>query len=103
MDFLVISLGITRVSNIMMSVLQFGAFPVFVVDGTPSPLKSKARIARFCRASGIDPSSLPAVDDDVSVERNYAFLKCVQECVVSYYDIMILSYKIWLRFCSFSQ
>ncbi|KAL5567386.1 hypothetical protein UlMin_030550 [Ulmus minor] len=60
---------------------KFGAFPVFVVDGTPSPLKSKARIARFCRVSGIDPSSLPAVDDDVSVERNYAFLKCVQECV----------------------
>lgn len=62
--------------------MQFGAFPVFVVDGTPSPLKSRARIARFFRASGIEPSDLPVVDDGVSVERNGAFSKCVRDCVV---------------------
>ncbi|GMN67601.1 hypothetical protein TIFTF001_036666 [Ficus carica] len=60
---------------------KFGAFPVFVIDGTPSPLKSRARIARFYRSSGIDLSSLPEIEDGVSVERNQAFLKCVQECV----------------------
>lgn len=64
--------------------LQFGAFPVFVIDGTPSPLKSRARIARFYRSSGIDLSSLPEIEDGVSVERNQAFLKCVQECVVGH-------------------
>ncbi|XP_057980559.1 flap endonuclease GEN-like 1 [Malania oleifera] len=60
---------------------KFGAFPVFVVDGTPSPLKSQARIARFLRASGVDLSSLPLAGEGVSVERNGAFMKCVQECV----------------------
>lgn len=62
--------------------LQFGAFPVFVTDGTPSPLKSRARIARFFHASGIDLSDLPVAEEGVSVERNTAFSKCVQECVV---------------------
>ena len=65
-----------------MIVLQFGAFPVFVIDGTPSPLKSQARIARFFRASGIDLSDLPVAEEGVSVERNSAFSKCVRECVV---------------------
>ncbi|XP_050235621.1 flap endonuclease GEN-like 1 [Mercurialis annua] len=60
---------------------KFGAFPVFVVDGTPSPLKSRARILRFFRSSGIEISDLPVPEDGVSVERNGAFLKCVKECV----------------------
>ncbi|KAJ8748906.1 hypothetical protein K2173_013340 [Erythroxylum novogranatense] len=60
---------------------KFGAYPVFVVDGTPSPLKSQARILRFFRFSGFDVSSLPVVEEGVSAERNPAFLKCVQECV----------------------
>ncbi|TYK24473.1 flap endonuclease GEN-like 1 [Cucumis melo var. makuwa] len=60
---------------------KFGAFPVFVVDGTPSPLKSKARIARFFRLSGIDTSDLPKVEDRISVHRNRKFAKCVKECV----------------------
>ncbi|XP_038876412.1 flap endonuclease GEN-like 1 isoform X2 [Benincasa hispida] len=60
---------------------KFGAFPVFVVDGTPSPLKSKARIARFFRLSGIDTSDLPKVEDRISVDRNRKFAKCVKECV----------------------
>lgn len=59
---------------------KFGALPVFIVDGTPSPLKSKARIARFFRFSGVDISGLP-VAEGVSAERNKTFLKCVQECV----------------------
>ncbi|KAL6965099.1 Flap endonuclease GEN 1 [Sarracenia purpurea var. burkii] len=62
---------------------KFGAFPVFVVDGTPSPLKSQSRIARFFRGSGIDLSSLPVAEEGVSVRRNQTFLKCVRECVVS--------------------
>lgn len=60
---------------------KFGAFPVFVTDGTPSPLKSRARIARFFHASGIDLSDLPVAEEGVSIERNTAFSKCVQECV----------------------
>ncbi|XP_051120716.1 flap endonuclease GEN-like 1 [Andrographis paniculata] len=60
---------------------KFGAYPVFVLDGTPSPLKSQARIARFFRSSGIDSSRLPEADEGVSVERNGKFRKCVEECV----------------------
>lgn len=62
--------------------LQFGAFPVFVIDGTPSPLKSQARIARFFRASGIDLSDFPVAEEGFPVERNGAFSTCVRECVV---------------------
>ncbi|GAB4861842.1 hypothetical protein Ancab_037098 [Ancistrocladus abbreviatus] len=60
---------------------KFGAFPVFIMDGTPSPLKSQARIARFFRSSGVDSSNLPAAEEGVSVERNRVFQKCVEECV----------------------
>ncbi|CAN1236784.1 Flap endonuclease GEN-like 1 [Linum grandiflorum] len=42
---------------------KFGAFPVFVADGTPSPLKSQARIARFFRSSGIDASQWPVAEE----------------------------------------
>ncbi|XP_071716611.1 flap endonuclease GEN-like 1 [Rutidosis leptorrhynchoides] len=59
---------------------KFGAFPVFVTDGTPSPLKSQARIMRFFQSSGTDTASLP-VSNNTSVERNKKFSKCVQECV----------------------
>lgn len=52
-----------------------------MVDGTPSPLKSQARIRRFFQASGLDLSSLPVPEDGVLVERNGAFRKCVKECV----------------------
>ncbi|KAJ1426847.1 XPG/Rad2 endonuclease [Sesbania bispinosa] len=62
-------------------VMEFGAFPVFVVDGTPSPLKSQARIARFFRSSGIELTSLPVPEEGVSAERNNSFSRCVQECV----------------------
>ncbi|KAI4311589.1 hypothetical protein MLD38_036473 [Melastoma candidum] len=60
---------------------KFGAFPIFVVDGTPSPLKSKARILRFFQASGIDRSSSSLPKEGLSVERNRVFNKCVRECV----------------------
>lgn len=59
---------------------QLGAYPVFVLDGIPSRLKSRARIERFIRATGVD---LPDRGDAVSVERNGFFRKCIQECVVS--------------------
>lgn len=54
---------------------------MFVVDGTPSPLKSRARISRFY-GSSFDCSSLAVVEDGVSVERNRVFQKFVQDCVV---------------------
>ncbi|XP_061339946.1 flap endonuclease GEN-like 1 [Gastrolobium bilobum] len=60
---------------------KFGAFPVFIVDGTPSPLKSHARISRFFRSSGIELTSLPVPEEGVSAERNRSFSSCVQECV----------------------
>ncbi|KAJ9171316.1 hypothetical protein P3X46_014703 [Hevea brasiliensis] len=60
---------------------KYGAFPVFVVDGTPSPLKSRARIGRFFRSSGIDVTALTVAEEGVSVERNRAFTKYVEECV----------------------
>ncbi|KZV41619.1 flap endonuclease GEN-like 1-like [Dorcoceras hygrometricum] len=60
---------------------KFGAYPVFVLDGIPSPLKYRARIARYFRASGVDLSSKPEAEEGVSVERNWAFRKCVEECV----------------------
>ncbi|XP_042066218.1 flap endonuclease GEN-like 1 [Salvia splendens] len=60
---------------------KFGAYPVFVLDGTPSPLKSQARIMRYFRSSGMDLSSLPEAEKGVSVERNRAFKKCIEECV----------------------
>lgn len=60
------------------------------MDGTPSPLKSKARIARFFRMSGIDLSSLPVAEEGVSVERNGLFKKCVQDCVVSLFILFCL-------------
>ncbi|KAI3913715.1 hypothetical protein MKW98_011776 [Papaver atlanticum] len=60
---------------------KLGAFPVFIIDGVSSPLKNRARIERFFRFSGIDLSGLPGVNDGVSVERNGAFTKFVQECV----------------------
>ncbi|EPS70824.1 hypothetical protein M569_03936, partial [Genlisea aurea] len=59
---------------------KFGAYPIFVLDGTPSPLKSKARALRYCRLSGIDASELAEAKEGVSVERNRAFNKCIEEC-----------------------
>ncbi|XP_042503725.1 flap endonuclease GEN-like 1 [Macadamia integrifolia] len=60
---------------------KFGAFPVFVVDGIPSPLKSRARIERFFRSSGIDVTDIQNSKERVSVERNRSFTKSVRECV----------------------
>ncbi|RWR89340.1 flap endonuclease GEN-like protein 1 [Cinnamomum micranthum f. kanehirae] len=61
---------------------KLGAFPVFVLDGVPSRLKSKARIERFLRATGIDVlPDLPDRGDAVSVQRNPVFTKCIRECV----------------------
>lgn len=60
---------------------KLGAYPIFVLDGTPSRLKSRARIERFLRATGVDLASLPQRNDGVPVERNPVFTKCIQECV----------------------
>ncbi|VAI20019.1 unnamed protein product [Triticum turgidum subsp. durum] len=65
-----------------------GAFPVFVVDGEPSPLKSQARAARFFRGSGVDPpaSSCAEAEGEASAPapvkaRNAIFTRCVKDCV----------------------
>ncbi|KAB2017421.1 hypothetical protein ES319_D08G162300v1 [Gossypium barbadense] len=60
---------------------KFGVFPVFVLDGTPSPLKSQARMVRFFRFSGIDTSTSNVAEEGVSKERNSAFKRCVNDCV----------------------
>ncbi|MQM04257.1 hypothetical protein Taro_037053 [Colocasia esculenta] len=66
---------------------KMGAFPVFVVDGEPPRLKARARMERFCRASGLDPSAMGLLDMDMEdgdgpgFQRNRVFMKCVQECV----------------------
>ncbi|KAK7394828.1 hypothetical protein VNO78_15368 [Psophocarpus tetragonolobus] len=60
---------------------KFGAFPVFIVDGTPSPMKSQARIARYFQSSGIELTSLPVPKEGVSAQRNQLFSSRVQECV----------------------
>ncbi|KAG1360673.1 flap endonuclease GEN-like 1 [Cocos nucifera] len=65
---------------------KMGAFPVFVVDGEPSPLKTQARMERFFRNSGVDPSALPKAaegEESPVKQRNQAFTRYVQECVVS--------------------
>ncbi|XP_047177893.1 flap endonuclease GEN-like 1 [Vigna umbellata] len=60
---------------------KFGVLPVFIVDGTPSPLKAQARIARYFGSCGIELTSLP-VSEGVSAERSSLFSSRVQECVV---------------------
>ena len=76
-------------AGLCLQFLQMGAFPVFVVDGEPSPLKSQARAARFFRGSGMDLAALPSTEADSSAaavpvkRRNAAFTRCVEECVVS--------------------
>lgn len=73
-----------------------------MVDGTPSPLKSQARISRYFRSSGIDTSSLPAIKDGVSVERNKLFCEWVRECVVRWVslDSNFVSHYFLMTFCS---
>ncbi|XP_073064992.1 flap endonuclease GEN-like 1 isoform X2 [Primulina eburnea] len=67
----------------LVNLVRFGAFQVFVPDGTPSPIKSRARIARYCRASGLDLSSQLEAEEGASFERNWEFRKCVEECAVN--------------------
>ena len=81
--------GFTISLGLSLQLLQMGAFPVFVVDGQPSPLKSQARAARFFRGSGMDLAALPSTEAESSGAatpvkgRNAAFTRCVEECVVS--------------------
>ncbi|XP_062194496.1 flap endonuclease GEN-like 1 isoform X2 [Phragmites australis] len=68
---------------------KMGAFPVFVVDGEPSPLKSQARAARFFRGSGMDLAALPSTGTEAESSaatapvkgRNAAVTRYVEECV----------------------
>ena len=55
---------------------------MFIVDGSPSLLKSRARIARYFRCSGIELANLPVPEEGVSAERNRLFSSHVQECAV---------------------
>uniref|UniRef100_A0ACD5XNN9 Uncharacterized protein n=1 Tax=Avena sativa TaxID=4498 RepID=A0ACD5XNN9_AVESA len=82
---------------------KMGAFPVFVVDGTPSPLKSQARAARFFRGSGIDAaaSTSKEPEGDASVRaspvkaRNALFTRYVKDCVelLGYLGMPVLQAK----------
>ncbi|KAL9676380.1 hypothetical protein QQ045_004594 [Rhodiola kirilowii] len=60
---------------------KYGAYPVFVVDGTPSPLKSHARMMRFSQTQGTNILSSSVAKEGVSAQRNHVFEKCVRECV----------------------
>ncbi|RXH91270.1 hypothetical protein DVH24_020293 [Malus domestica] len=55
-----------KVPLIIVVFILFGAFMVFVGNGTPSPLNLQVRIARFFRFSGIDSSSLHMAENGVS-------------------------------------
>ncbi|XP_020248294.1 flap endonuclease GEN-like 1 [Asparagus officinalis] len=60
-----------------------GAYPVFVLDGDPSPLKKQARVERFLRGSGVDSSAVAAEEGEetTSKNRNGLFARYVHECV----------------------
>ncbi|KAG0491558.1 hypothetical protein HPP92_004956 [Vanilla planifolia] len=66
---------------------KLGAFPVFVIDGEPSPLKDQARMERFLRGSCLEfavlskPSVTTVGDAPATKQRNHVFTKYVQECV----------------------
>lgn len=79
-----------------------GAFPVFVVDGDPSPLKSQARAARFFRCSGIDVAASTSKEPEgeasgpVPVKRrNAVFTRYVKDCVelLEYLGMPVLQAK----------
>ena len=61
--------------------MQIGAYPVFVADGDPPPLKLQVRLDRFRRISGIQLDS-SAGGADSSRARNNHFLENIEECVV---------------------
>jgi flap endonuclease GEN len=70
-----------------------GAFPVFVVDGEPSALKSQAGAAR----SGMDPSAVPNAEAEADSSaaaspvkgRSVAFMRFV-ECVVNPHSLAMI-------------
>eukprot|EP00897_Mesotaenium_endlicherianum_P007279 jgi/Mesen1/657/ME000109S10879 len=66
---------------------RVGALPVFVVDGRPPVIKLRARLERFYRLEGVpftpaDIDEALAAGAGASGERNGAFRKKVEECVV---------------------
>lgn len=81
--------------GLSLELLQMGAFPVFVVDGQPSPLKSQVRAARFFRGSGMDLAALPSTEAEASADapvqpRNAKFTRYVEDCVVSVRAMAVL-------------
>lgn len=67
--------------------MQLGVYPVFVVDGVPSPLKGPARARRFLRGSGLD---LTVVGEGAPVPRNRVFTSNVEDCVVGFFESSFL-------------
>ncbi|KAH9315297.1 hypothetical protein KI387_023924, partial [Taxus chinensis] len=59
---------------------KLGVYPVFVVDGDAPALKSRARLERFCRMTGVDFSSHEKAESGI-VDRNPVFNRYVEECV----------------------
>ena len=84
--------------GVSLRLLQMGAFPVFMVDGEPSPLKSQARAARFFRGSRVDVASLTSTDAEAESYsaatpvkgRNAIFTRFVKDCVVSSHVLVML-------------
>ncbi|XP_078173175.1 5'-3' exonuclease family protein [Carex rostrata] len=66
---------------------KMGVFPIFVIDGNPSPLKHQARIERFFRGSGLDSSELVKAlvptdgkQKESPVKRNPVYTQYIKEC-----------------------
>lgn len=61
-------------------VAKIGAFPVFVADGEPPPLKLQVRLVRFSRISGL-PLNTSVGGSDCNVARSSLFTDSIDECV----------------------
>lgn len=73
--------------SLKLVLVQLGVYPVFVVDGVPSPLKGPAMAGRFLRGSGLD---LPVVGEGAPVRRNRVFTSNVEDCVVGFFESSFL-------------
>ncbi|KAI5079793.1 hypothetical protein GOP47_0005272 [Adiantum capillus-veneris] len=63
-------------------VAKIGAFPVFVADGEPPPLKLEVRLKRFSRISGVPSNNFVGdLYSNVPQSRNGLFTESIDECV----------------------
>ncbi|MCO5559023.1 hypothetical protein L7F22_012615 [Adiantum nelumboides] len=63
-------------------VAKIGAFPVFVADGEPPPLKLEVRLKRFSRMSGVPMNNFVGdLSSNVTQNRNSLFTESIDDCV----------------------